>query len=194
MKKIVLLFLIVLLFSSCSFPSYVFEDNNSRTTLSFKEGKWLLNEIDAPADYKDDCQSLVYNHFRKHLGDRILYIHDIKGLLISKKTEMSPGKSKMADLKKGTGFDFFINIKTKVNKNSLQDIDLTNHRFNKNKSKSVEVFFEVYDLNLTEIIYSKRVIGTIKINDNNNSDINFSKSTSKLVAGCLNKILKDINK
>lgn len=194
MRKTISLFLILSLFSSCSFPSYVFENNNSKTGLNFKEGKWLLNEIDSPNDYKNDCKDLIHNHFKKQLGDRIVYIHNAKGILISKKTEINSGKNVLADLKKGTGFDFFINVKVKVAKNSLQDIDLTNHTLNKNKSKSVEVYLEVYDLNLTEIIYSKKVIGTIKINDNNNSDINFSKSTSKLVIGSLNKILRDIEK
>ncbi len=193
MKK-VFYFLIVIFFSSCSFPSYVFEDNNSKTGLNFKEGKWLLNEIDSPNDYKKDCKDLIYNNLRNQLRERIVYIHDSKGLLIPKATQINPSKTVLTELKKGTNYDFFINVKVKVTKNSLQDLDLTNHNLNKNKSKSVEVYFEVYDLNLTEIIYSKKVIGTIKINNDNNSDINFSKSTSKMLQGALNKILKDIDK
>jgi hypothetical protein len=56
------------------------------------------------------------------------------------------------------------------------------------------MLFEVYDLNGIAITYSKKVIGSVGIAENNNSDINFSKSTSKLVLGCLNKIIRDIEK
>lgn len=194
MKKTALFFSFVLLFSSCSLPSYVFEDNNSKTGLNLKEGKWLLNETDTPVNYKKDCKELIYTHFINLTGGRVVYIHDAKGLLVPKKIGMNPSKIVLADLKEGTGYDFFINTKAIVTKNSLQDLELTNHKFNKSKSKSVEVYFEVYDLNITEIIYSKKVIGSIKINDNNNSDINFSKSVSKLVKGSFKKILRDIEK
>ena len=113
---------------------------------------------------------------------------------IRKKVDLNPSQNILKDLKKGTKYDYFINVKAKVVKNSLQEIDITNHKLNKNKSKTVEVFFEVYDLNLFETIYSKKVIGSIKVNDNNNSDIILSKSVSKLIVGSIHKILKDIEK
>lgn len=192
MKKIVGLFFIALFLFSCSFPSYIFEDNNSKTGLSFKDGRWLLNEIDAPSDYKNESKEIIYNDLKKYLGDRLSYRFDVNGIIMPKKVDLNPSQNILQQLKKGTNYDYFINVKANVLKNSLQDIDITNHKLNKNKSKSVEVYFEVYDLNLLETIYSKKVIGSIKVNDNNNSDIVLSKSTSKLVIGSINKVLRDI--
>lgn len=179
---------------SCSFPSYIFEDNNSKTGLNFKEGKWLLNEIDAPNDYKTETKDIIYNDLKKYLGDRFSYRFDINGIIIPKKVDLYPSQNILKELKKGTNYDYFVNVKVKVIKNSLKDVDLTNHKYNKNNSKSVEVYFEVYDLNLLEIIYSKKAIGSIKVNNNNNSDIILSKSVSKLVIGSTNKVLKNIDR
>ena len=194
MKKIIALLLFSTLLISCSFPSYIFEDNSSKTGLNLKEGKWLLNEIDEPTNINSGAKNVTLTNLTKHLGNRLSYIYDVKGLILPKKIELNPNKKTLQLIKTGSGFDFFINVKINIKKNSLQDFDLSNHRYNKNLSKSVELFFEVYDLNNPEIIYSKKVTGSIKINDNNNSDINFSKSTSKMVLGCLNKVLKDINR
>lgn len=194
MRKIITLLLLSTLIYSCSFPSYIFEDNSSKTGLNLKEGKWLLNEIDEPKSINSGAKEVIVTNLRKHLGNRLSYIYDTKGLLLPKKIQLNPGKNTLQELKTGTNFDYFINVKINVTKNSLNDIDITNHQLNRNLSKSVEVFFEVYDLNNFEIIYSKKAIGSVKINDNNNSDLNFSKSSSKIALGCINKIMKDIDR
>ena len=194
MKKAMVLLLFSTLLLSCNLPSYVFVDNAMATGLDFREGKWLLSEIVDPTTSSSSAKNLVVKKLKDKLGDRLVYTTDSKGLLLPKNVKSNPTKEILKDLKKGSGVDFFINVKINIQNNSLSDIDITNHRFNKNLSKSVEVLFEVYNLNMPEIMYSKKVLGRVGIAENNNSDVNFSASTSKLVLGCLNKILRDIEK
>lgn len=193
MKKIFLL-LIVITFTSCSFPSYIFEDNNSNLGINFQNGKWLLGEVNGVYETDETIKKMILEDFTKKTPQRIFYIHDVKGIIIPKKVSINPIKLELKDLKKGTGFDFFINVKSEVVKNNLNDIDLTNHNFHYDQGKTVNCNFEIYDLNTEQIIYSKKVVGSVKVQDNNKSDINFSKSISKLTIGCLKKILKDIDR
>ena len=194
MKKTTLLLLFSVLLVSCNLPSYVFVDNAIATGLDLREGKWLLNEIVDPTTTSNAAKNLIVKKLGNRLGNRLTYANDSMGLLLPKNVKSNPTKENIRDLKKGSAFDFFINVKIILKNNSLSDLDVTNHKFNKNLSKSVEVLFEVYDLNGIAITYSKKVIGSVGIAENNNSDINFSKSTSKLVLGCLNKIIRDIEK
>lgn len=108
MKKITLLFFIFLFtsFSSCTTPSYRFV-TGQRTGVDFSSGKWLLNELDCPKDSKDKITAMSLKYFKKNLGDRVFYIHDVNGLLVTRKINLNPSKIKLKELKEGTGFDFF---------------------------------------------------------------------------------------
>jgi hypothetical protein len=64
MKKTTLLLLFSLLLVSCNLPSYVFVDNAIETGLDLREGKWLLNEIDTPIDYKKESKEIIYKYFK----------------------------------------------------------------------------------------------------------------------------------
>ena len=81
MKKIIALLLFSTLLISCSFPSYIFEDNSSKTGLNLKEGKWLLNEIDEPTNINSGAKNVTLTNLTKHLGNRLSYIYDVKGLI-----------------------------------------------------------------------------------------------------------------
>jgi hypothetical protein len=128
--------------------------------------------------------------------NRFFYINDINGLLITRKIYLNPNKTKLKELKDGTGYDFFINIVANKN-DSDSGVDLYG-----NKS---EVFLEIYDLNLQQIVYSKHVIGytgqgeksvfggsTVAQNVINN--IPLYKSSNTLMKKSLKKILKDLKK
>lgn len=194
MKKLTFVLLFFTLFLSCNLPHYVFVDNAMQTGLDLREGKWLLNELVDPTNTKNDAKNLILKKLGNTLGNRLNFAGDSKGLLLPNNIKPNPTKETLKDLRKGSGFDFFINVKINLLNNSLSDVDITNHNFNKNLSKSVEVIFEVYDLNNLQVTYAKKVVGSVGIAENSNSDINFSKSASKLVLGCLNKILRDIEK
>jgi hypothetical protein len=123
---------------------------------------------------------------------------------VPKKIPLNPNQTKLKELKEGTGFDYFINISTKRNKNEMNSIELyqTDNEVALNQS---EVTLEIYDLNSKLIIYTQRVVGStskeknISVFQSPKSDklidnINFYKSTDGLMLGSLKKILKDLKK
>ena len=84
-----------------------------RSGVDFTSGKWLLNELDSPKNQRDKLTAESLEFFKKKLGERVSYIHDVNGLLVPRKISFNPNKTKLKELKEGTGFDFFINISTK---------------------------------------------------------------------------------
>ncbi|MDX6181757.1 hypothetical protein SGQ44_05545 [Flavobacterium sp. Fl-77] len=106
----------------------------------------------------------------------------------------NPTKKEIKNLKIGTNFDYFINVKALKSKQNVGAIDITPHRFRNESETSVLVQIEIYDLNNEEIIYSETVEGSVAISNNNNNDIIFSKSADGLIFGAYKRIKKDINK
>jgi hypothetical protein len=198
-----LLFLFLLVASSCQSPTYMFM-TGQRTGVDFTSGKWLLNELDCPKNSKDKMTSESLEFFRKNLGDRLFYINDVNGLLVTRKIHLNPNRVKLKELKDGTGFDFFINITTKKNKSDFSTIELYQDESDSGKNEAV-VILEIYDLNLQQIIYSQNVVAithkkntksmwetkkSSKLIDN----VTFYKNTDNLMLGALKRIFKDLKK
>lgn len=205
MKNTTLLFfiLISICLSSCTTASYTFA-TGQRTGVDFTSGKWLLNELDCPSNSKDRLTEKSLQYFKKHLGERLFYIHDVKGLLVTQKINLNPGKTKIKELKDGTGFDFFINISTRKNKSDFSSLELYQNDYDRGRNEG-SVIVEIYDLNLQQIIYSQNVIGsTSKVTDPPNGNTQKSgklvdnimlyKNTDQLVEGALKRIFKDLDK
>lgn len=205
MKKITLLFFILfsISFSSCTTASYTF-NTGQRTGVDFTSGKWLLNELDCPKNSKDKLTSESLKYFKKHTGERLSYINDVNGLLITRKIHLNPTKTKLKELKDGTGFDFFINITTSKNKSDFSSLELYQSNNDPGRNEA-SVIVEIYDLNLQQIIYSQNVTGsTGKVNSDVASqnqksgklidNISLYKNADKLMQGALKKIFKDLDK
>jgi hypothetical protein len=175
-----------------------------RSGVDFTSGKWLLNELESPKNDKDKLTAESLKFFKKKLGERVFYIHDVNGLLVTRKINLNPSKTKLKELKEGTGFDFFINISTKKNKSDFSSIEFYQSD-NETGKNEASVLVEIYDLNLQEIIYSQNVVGisqktekepmystekSSKLIDN----IDFYQSSNKLMLGALKKIFKDLDK
>jgi hypothetical protein len=195
---------IALITLSCSTPSYVLTNHGQTIGVDFTRGRWILNELDCPSDSKEKLTLMSYDFFKKKLNDSLFYIKDVKNLLIARKIPLNPNVTKLKELKDGTGFDYFINISTKRNKNEMNSIELyqSDNEVALNQS---EVTLEIYDLNSKLIIYTQRVVGStskekkISVWQTPKSDklidnINFYKSTNGLMLGSLKKILKDLKK
>lgn len=196
-------FVFLFIFSSCQSPHYMFM-TGQRTGVDFTSGKWLLNELDCPKNSKDKLTEESLTFFKKNLGDRIFYIHDVKGLLVTRKINLNPNSVKIKELKDGTGFDFFINISTKKNKSDLSSVELYPDDYSSGKNEA-SVILEIYDLNLQQIIYSQNVIGiTNKANTKSMwetekssklaDNVVFYKNSNALMTGALKKIFKDLKK
>ena len=192
MKYLKMLFLLVpLVFSSCSVPRYMVDNTGLNTGLDFTKGKWLLNFVDATAGTQNKITTMAISDFSKVLNERFVYVADGIGLLLPKKTDMNPTPLVINELKKGTGFDYFINIKAQDTKKQLGSVDLSNHRFNTGGVNESEVMLEVYDLNTSDIIYSQRVIAIVA-RGNDNDDIHFAKSNDALILGAYKKMINEL--
>lgn len=202
LKTLIVIFLLTI--SSCNTPIYNFIDSKQRIGVDFTKGKWLLNELDCPKTNREAITFETKKFFKNHLQDRFFYIEDVRGLLVAKKIPLNPSTIILQELKNGTGYDYFINISAKKNRNDLGSIGFYETKNPTNGKNEGEVFLEIYDLNLLQIIYSAHVVGCEKEDvplpfDTNKSDklidnISFHKNSKTLMIGSLKKILKDLKK
>lgn len=194
MKKIFFILFTSVLFS-CSSANYLFENKINNSGFDFTKSKWLLNKIDIQNDLKDEITENIIIDFTKLTDSRFSYILNEKNILVYNKVDMNPNKSILKDLKKGTDFDYFINIRAKTIQNDFKNkLDLTHHNHNKTMKNSVTFQMEIYDLNLFEIVYSQTITGISSISEENNSDVNLIKPNGKLILGCYKKMIKSIIK
>jgi hypothetical protein len=189
--KIIILWIILTIASSCNLPRYVFENKGQTTGLDFTKGKWLINNIDSPSEASVQLTKKAKDDFGKYLPNRLFFIYEPKGIILPKNITINPNKRILEEIKKGSDFDFFINIRAGKIKDELGVIDTTPNNFYNDKNNQSEVIIEVYDLNLAQIIYSQKVIGTIS-STKNNGDVQFYKSSQSLILGCYKKLMKDI--
>ena len=82
-----------------SFPSFVFQDFASTTGLNLKK-VLFLNEISDSTTIKNDVKNIAFNNIGKHLGSRLSYVNDVKGLLLDQKITLNLIKDKNKFFKK----------------------------------------------------------------------------------------------
>ncbi|MFZ0595589.1 MAG: hypothetical protein WAM46_01290 [Flavobacterium sp.] len=194
MKKITIILLLALQLMSCAFPTYVSIDRKIKTGLDFHNGKWLLNTIDAPYFTDDKLTKTVIKDFTKHLKSNLNYLPKTRGVLLPGNIPLNPNRKEITDLKTGSNFDYFINIKATVVKEQIGIIDFNTHNSQNSEYRNeVKVIVEIYDLNNLEIIYSNTINGSVQIVQNSN-DFYIAKTTNGLILGAYKKIMKDINR
>jgi hypothetical protein len=157
----------------------------------FTTGKWLLNEIDAPVDIKQQLTTKAISSFKSLANTRISYIHDVNGLLLPRKIGFQLTGAELKNIKTGSGFDYLINIQAKANRDDYSAIDITPHKFDHGGRNESEVSLVIYNLNNGTITYSQKVVGSVTRRDDN-SDVHFSKSNLELIMGAYNKIFNDL--
>ena len=193
MKKTLILFFLTTLYS-CSAPNYIFENKTQTIGVDFTKGKWLINDIDSPGNVYKQLTEMSSKDFGEYLQDRLEIVYNVKGIILPKKVVINPDKHTLQQIKKGcVGYDYFINIRAGKLKEDVGSLDITPHRVSKERSNQSEVIIEIYDLNLAEIIYSQKVIGSTTIH-NDNQDVHLAKNSRSLIFGAYNRLIKDIDK
>lgn len=178
--------------NSCILPGHVFLNQAQTTGLDLTKGKWILNEIDCPNNFKTELVAISNKEFQLLLNNRLSYAPITRGLLIPKKVAINSSISVLKDLKKGTDSDYFINIKGEVSRNDLEGLNLVSTYDHEKTQKTVtEITLEVYDLNLLQTVYSQKVISTIEI-PKNKDDFYLVNKNKNLLASGLKKLIKDI--
>ena len=124
MKKIIFLLIILTTFSSCHFPSYR-HSGNVNSSLDFRKGKWLLNNIESPKEVNYVLTKIAREKFSKILGERFSTLNEAKNILVPLlKNKNNLNKSILRDIKNGTDFDYFINIRANTNKNEIGGLQI----------------------------------------------------------------------
>jgi hypothetical protein len=201
---IIKLIILLALFCSCKSATYILTNTDYKTGVDFTQGMWLLNYIDCPEENALIMKQETTSFFQEKLKERFFYRADVKNILIPNQFALNPTRQKLKELKIGTSFDYFISISTKKNKDQIGTIGLFENEYSTGSNQS-EVTLEIYDLNLQEIIYSQKVIGTVSAKKEKSvwettqsskliDNISFHKSANKLMTACLKKILNDLQK
>ncbi|MCL9769043.1 hypothetical protein NAT47_01290 [Flavobacterium sp. HXWNR69] len=183
---------LVFLFSSCNLPKYYFKDDSITTGVDFSEGKWLLDRIQTSKENEDKLTKMTTDFFEKKLDQRFNTVFNEK-VLISQKNNFPLSSEELKQIKIGTNYDFFIQIKSGNSKNELGAIDATPARFNSNLTNEASIQLIIYDLNTKQVIYHKNAFGVTGNPEKSNSDVTFSKSSQSLLFGSLKKIFKDLD-
>ena len=186
MKKLLSL-LILFYLSSCSSTNYRKENYVQTTGLDFSKGKWLLGNIEVDEYVRKELTELVLKDFTTHLKGRFTNYLNENSLLLPVKVPFNLTKSEILDLKRGTGYDFYINIKCQDERNDLSNFDYLAHSYYVKQMTFGRVFIEVYDLNVGEIIYRQGFSGAI------DEDSGLSvRPKRKILLGCYSRLIKDI--
>lgn len=186
MKKLLIIFVLAILSSSCGSAFYLKENNSQTTGIDFSNGNWILGNIEATSDIKEEFTNAVLDDFSKHLASRLKYYADDKNLLIPASVLLKPSKQAINNLKNGTNYDYYINIKCE-DREVKSDKDLIESTYYTVLMTYARVHMEVYDLNSGEIVFSQTVRGSY----NNHSGMN-PKAARKLIFGSYRKIFNEI--
>ena len=189
MKKTIVLISIALFFSSCQLSKYTLE--TVTPIIDFRAGKWLMNDIQAPNSLKRILKKTAVKRFSYFLNDRLYDLSNVSGIIAPAFIPLNPNKKLLNDLKSGTGFDYFINIKTNAIKNELGSIQIGDN--DSNFTNNATITIEIYDLNTQQIIFFQKAFGSngAKIFADN---LSFTNNANTLILGGLEKIMKDIKK
>lgn len=103
--------ILVFLFSSCNLPKYYFKDDSITTGVDFSEGKWLLDRIQTSKENEDKLTKMTTDFFEKKLDQRFNTVFNEK-VLISQKNNFPLSSEELKQIKIGTNYDFFIQIKS----------------------------------------------------------------------------------
>ncbi|NUY81714.1 hypothetical protein HUK80_12465 [Flavobacterium sp. MAH-1] len=187
-KKLTLLALSYALLSSCaSVSDYRIGYNTIDQQLDFRQGKWLLGFIEGPTVAKQEMTAKAKIDLNKISGGRVDYAGDVS-LLMAEKTPMNPSKNKLAQMYKGTGYDYFINIHCQGSV-AESDKDFTEQDYITYTTSFAEVICEVYDLKKGEVVYRQACSARL------NKDTSFaSKPVFTVLFIAYGKIIDDIQK
>lgn len=189
MKKPILYICLILLVS-CHSASYMHDIDSTPYAIDYREGKWLLNEVSSPLDIKQKLTKIAYDGFYKNLGAQLKKSEDLTNMSLSY-IPINPDKLLLQRVKQETEFDYLINIESKSSENDIGSLKIgQTHSRQRNVAQTT---LEVYDLNTSEIIYSRKVTGQVTVDESDNEDFAFVKGNNGIMISCLKKIMKKIN-
>lgn len=189
MKKVCLVFFaLFFIVTSCRMASYQSTVNSDAYGIDFREGTWLLGDVESPLSINDKLNKIAIDGFSKHLGNNLLLEKELNHVGVPF-VPLSPDNFTLEQLKEDVKSDYYINIKCTKIKGELGVMQLgTLYSEGQNMA---ETTVEVYDLNTFEVIYSKTIIGNVTARGKD-EDFKFQKSTTGMMVSSLKKIIRSI--
>lgn len=193
-KRFVLLCFLSILLTNCAFPAYTFENKGQTVGVDFRTGNWLLNYVEAPIGIEEKMNQQAFDDFHSILKTRLSRIQDKKSLLIKREIPFNPSKIELENIKKGTDFDYFINLKASNLKKDFEMFSVGNRKNLPQEKNSNEIILEIYDLNQLDIIYSQKVIASAELDENNQGDVHFAMPSNNMILKGYKKLFKKLKK
>ena len=189
-KPFIILILVILSLNSCHLSKYTLE-TRTPSYVDFRTGKWLLNDIQSSSRIKSILKKIAVENFEHFLKERLFDLSETNGIIVPKFIPLNPNKALLKDLKNGTAFDYFINIKSNSIKNELGSTQFGDNEDNDMNEGTITV--EIYDLNTLQIIFRQKCFGSngTKLFT---KDFSFAKDANNLIIGGLEKIMKELKK
>jgi hypothetical protein len=189
MKLRIILIGTLLFLSSCALTFYNKQKFVQPAGLDLSQGKWLLGPVKVDNDVKDELVTMVLHDFSKHLKGNIKYSLNERSIIVPKEVPLDPVKATILDLKKGTGFDYYINIKCESTRKDQADFEAIYETQYIELIRYAKVTLEVYDLDRGEMVYSQSVFG--KLHEATGLSV---KPKRNLIISCYKAIAKEIRK
>lgn len=156
--------------------------------LDFSKGEWLLGNIELTENMKEKFTIMFLDDFEELLGKRLKNATNQRTLLLGK-IPLNPTKKQIGELKIGTGFDFYINIKCNNGATDMSNFNWTENSYFKTKKNYATLAIEIYDLNQQEIVYSKAAECILP-----HDPIEIGNQIYFVTRSCYKKIYQDIKK
>lgn len=184
-------------------------DGLSKTLVFNQNKKWLINNVytDLDATQDEQLNNKILETFNKLSSGNALSIDEArKNNLLPSTISFAPDLEQLQSLKENSGFDFIVNIRTKIIKNQLASLELENPlQYSKNSAFAI---LEVYDLKTLKKIYYQKAYSensldkaktypeysAEEVRQNKKEGPHFNYSAETLSIKDLKKILKDIEK
>lgn len=188
MKKVIL-YISTILLTSCHMTSYVSDLESTPYGIDFREGKWLLNEIESPERVKPILTRIAYKGFYKNLGDNLKKVEELKNVKLSF-ISTQPNVIQLERIKRQSKFDYLIIIKCENSESAINTVIIGAP--DGKKINRADAILEVYDLNSFDMIYYQKITGEVEVNDKDDSGFSFVKGTNGIMIRSLEKIMKKI--
>jgi hypothetical protein len=196
-KKNLFKVILLLLLSGCAADqsSFVYKKDplladltKPNLKLDFSKGEWLIGDIELAENMKEKFTLMALGDFEGLLGKRLKNVENQRALLLGK-TPLNPTKKQIRELKIGTGFDFYINIKCNNGTTDMSNFIWTQSSYFKIKKNYATLAIEIYDLNQQEIVYSRAAECALPHNP-----LEIGNQIYFVTRSCYKKIYQDIKK
>jgi hypothetical protein len=187
------LYIFILLASSCAMPKYT-DVYRSSPNLDLRGGKWLINYVDGNISLfqEQNIARKIKDGFQDMGVDSIFLVSElIFPYITPDKFTSELSKETLDILKMTTDFTYLISVTSTKIKNELNGLMISAP--DKESQSTAELLIKVFEIKTGDIIYHHLIIASVTM-DETYHDYTFAKSAEGLINGALKRALRKIDK